>query len=277
MKTIFTLLASLILSISVFAADAKPKSMLTINSDDRGDIRVVIDGRRFEPNDNYMRIESIAPGYHTVKVYRERNTGIFKIFGKMYEVVYSSSISVKPRTNVLISVDRFGKATVNESRMNARFGNGKDLSGRNGKSFDGNVDRSWDNNHDFDFGRGVSQGDYDNDRDGKFGGRGNGSYNDNSYNRSMSDLEFNRTLSSIQKEWSETNKVKSAKQMINSSYFTANQVKQMLQLFSMENNKLDLAKQAYIKTVDQENYFMVNSVFSFNSSKDELARYIRSH
>ena len=92
----------------------------------------------------------------------------------------------------------------------------------------------------------------------------------------MNDFEFNRVLGSIGKEWFETNKEKSAIQIIHTNYFTACQVKQMLQLFSFDNNKLDLAKQAYSKTVDQKNYFMINDVFSFNSSKDELARYIRS-
>ncbi|MBK5273173.1 MAG: DUF4476 domain-containing protein [Bacteroidia bacterium] len=297
MKTIFTLLASLILSITVFATDAKPnKSMLTINSADRGDIRVVIDGRRFEPNDNYMRIGSIDAGYHTLKIYRERNTGLFRIFGKMYEVVYSSSLRIKPRTSVLISVDRFGRATVNEARTNGRFNQDtRGFGGHDDRNFGNRDDRNdmnWDNKHDFDFGRGNNQGDYDNDRDargdrnGQFDGRdvridNNGrddrGYNGNSYSKAMGDFEFNRTLSSIQNEWNESNKVRSANQVINTSYFTASQVKQMLQLFNNENSKLDLAKLAYVKTVDQENYFMINSVFSFNNSKDELARYIRSH
>ncbi|MES1216268.1 MAG: DUF4476 domain-containing protein [Bacteroidota bacterium] len=279
MKTIFTLLSSLMFSIAVFAADARPKSSLTIQSVDRGTIRVIIDGRRFEPNDNYLRIQSLQSGNHLVKVYRERNTGLFRIFGKMYEVVYSGSLKMKPFSNVLISVDRFGKATVSEF---SNRGNGRDFRNMN----DGRV---WDNKHDFDFDRGQNQGDYDKDRDGRignngrddrngqFGGRDDRGYNDNSYSKAMNDLEFSRVLSSIQKEWIENNKVKSAMQIISTNYFTTIQVKQMLQLLNSENNKLDLAKQAFDKTVDQRNYTMINDVFSFNSSKEELARFIRNH
>ena len=130
MKTIFTLFATLMMSIAVMAApkdDARQQSMLTVLSADRGDIRVIIDGRRFEPNDNYLRIQSIDAGYHDVKVYVEKNTGLFTIFGKRYEVVFSKSIMIKPRTALTLQVDRFGSASVKETRMSRRYnGNGKD-------------------------------------------------------------------------------------------------------------------------------------------------------
>src|SRR5882724_9513418 len=76
---------------------------------------------------------------------------------------------------------------------------------------------------------------------------------------------------------SENNRAKSALQIINTNYFTSVQVKQMLQMFSLESNKLNLAEQAYSKTIDQRNYFTINDVFSLSSSKDELTRFIRSH
>ena len=71
--------------------------------------------------------------------------------------------------------------------------------------------------------------------------------------------------------------MKSATQIINTNYLTSEQVKEMLQLFSLENNKLSLAELAYDRTVDKRSYFVVNDVFSYSSSKDELARYIRNH
>ena len=282
MKKIFTFLASLMVSISLLAADARPKSTLTIKSSDRSAIRIVIDGRRFEPLDNYVRIQGIDAGMHNVKIYREKYMGLFSIVGRRYEVVFNSSVLVKPRTSVVLSVDRFGRTSVNETRT---FGWGDRDHGR---GFD-NGDQRWDKDHDFNYENGSHQGDYDsrdgrdrdwdnsNDRNGRIDDRDHGYDDNNSYGRAMSDIEFSRTLSSIDKEWSENNKMKSATQIINNNLFTTVQVKQMLQLFSFENNKLELAKLAYSKTIDQKNYFMINDVFSFNSSKDELARFIRSH
>ncbi len=79
----------------------------------------------------------------------------------------------------------------------------------------------------------------------------------------------------IRKEWFENNRLTSAKTIIDKNNFTAQQVKEMMLLFSFENNKLEIAKYAYRKTVDKQNYYVVNDAFTFSSSKDELARFIR--
>src|SRR5690349_10477498 len=101
MKKIFTLLASLVLSIGLFAA-ARPKSTLTIQSADRTAIKVVVDGRRFEPTDNIMRIQGLDAGPHQVKIYRQKNNGLFSILGSRYEVIFNSAVSVQPRSNAII-------------------------------------------------------------------------------------------------------------------------------------------------------------------------------
>ena len=263
MKTIFTLFASLLVSMSMFAADSKPKSALTIQSFDRGNLKVVIDGRRFETYNNYMRIQSMESGSHDVKIYLEKNSGIFGIFGSRYEVVFNSCIVMKPFTEMIISVDRFGRTSISEIRTKGRF----DRDDRRGYDDRG---KGWndDDDHDFDFDHSDQYGDYDKGRDGK-------DYNDYGFSRTMNDVEFNRVLDCIQKEWIETNKMRSATQIISTNYFTSAQVKQMLQLFSFESNKLELAKMAYTKTVDKQNYRCVSDVLWFNSSKDELARFIR--
>jgi len=275
MKKIFTLFTSLFLTIALFAAD-RPKSMLTIKSADQSsDIRVIIDGRRFEPNDNYMRICDMRPGYHSVKIYRERNFGIFTIFGQRYDVVFNNSLLIKPQSNMMISIDRFGSAQVLENRM--------------GRGFGWN-DQDWKNDQDFDFDNGRTGGDYGfrdrvgNDRDSRWGDRddrnddyGNsGNYGSN-FGRTLSDVEFNQLLHNINRESSENNMMRSATQVINTNYLTSEQVKEMLQLFTFEYNKLSLAELAYDRTVDKRNYFVVNDVFSYSSSKDELARFIRNH
>ena len=275
MKKIFTLVSSLFLTIALFAAD-RPKSMLTIKSvDQNSDIKVIIDGRRFEPNDNYMRIRDMRPGYHSIKIYRERNFGIFTIFGQRYDVVFNNSLLIKPQGNTMISIDRLGRAQVVENRM--------------GRGYDWN-DKDWKTDHDFDFDGGSNYGDYSdhdrtwndrrtgpgdrNDRDDNYGN--NGSYGSN-FGRTLSDIEFNQLLHNINRESSENNMMKSATQIINTNYLMSEQVKEMLQLFSFENNKLTLAELAYDRTVDKRNYFVVNDVFRYSSSADELARFIRNH
>ena len=290
MKTIFTFLSSFLLSFSLLAADVRHnESSLIIRSADRGEIRVVIDGHhRFESRNNFMRIRNIDGGSHRVKIYRQKQrNGVFGNFGNRFELVYNNSIRVRKGMNINISIDRYGRASVYESRANG-YGNGRNDRGwRNGTERDRDLrnerdmddDRDWDRNNDFDFGMDRNSGDYDmNDKDVDWDNRDRNdrNYDDYGYNRAMSDIDFSRVMESIQKEWYEGNKQKSASQIISTNFFTSSQVRQMLQLFSFENTKLELAKQAYGKTVDRGNYYVVNDVFSFSSSKDELNRYIRN-
>lgn len=256
MKKIFTLFASLFLAISIFAADAKPKSTLTIKSLDRGDIRVVVDGRRFEPGTNTLVVSGIDAGYHSIKVYREKSTGFFSIVGRRYEMVYSTSLSVKPRTNMSITIDRLGRTSIAESRIFG--GNRRDNDWGYQKD-----DKGWDNDHNNDHA-------YDFDNGGKYG-----DYEANlGYGKAMSDREFNEVVLAINKEWLETNKLKSATYVVTTNSLTAAQAKQLVLLFSFETNKLQLAKDAYQNTVDKKNYSMMYDVFAFNSSKQDLANYI---
>lgn len=241
MKTIFTLAASLFMSIAVFAA-AKPKSILTVKSVDQADIRVMLDGQRYEPNDNSIMFGSIEPGRHDIKIYRQRRGGFFNLAGKNFELVYNTSIQLKRRTHLFITVEKNGAISMMENKVRKDF------------DWDATPQRGDNQN-------GGQWGDYDQHE---------------GYSAGMSDRDFRNVLQSIDKEWLESNKLKSATQVVKNSNLTTAQVEQILVLFTFENNKLDIAKQAYMNTVDKKNYSRVYDVFSFNSSKKELERYIRS-
>jgi hypothetical protein len=49
----------------------------------------------------------------------------------------------------------------------------------------------------------------------------------------------------------------------------------ILKEFSFETTKLDFAKSSYRYVVDKRNYFMVNDVFTFQSSKDDLNDFLQ--
>ena len=240
------------MSIAVFAA-AKPQSILTIKSKDNADIRVVLDGKRFEPNDNSVMLRGIDDGYHTIKVFRQKGSRFFSVTEKRYELVYNTTIHVKKRTHLFITIERNGRISMQENKIKRDWAS---------------QDRDWDNkkddrNHrDYDFGRDGQWGDYDSHE---------------AYAGGMNDREFKTVLESINKEWLESNKLKSASQIVKTNSLTTAQVEQVLLMFNFENNKLELAKQAYANTVDKKNYSRLLDVFSFSSSKTELERYINRH
>lgn len=93
----------------------------------------------------------------------------------------------------------------------------------------------------------------------------------------MSESEFRDAKSSISNGSFEDTKSGTFKQIVSNKCVTTKQVKEMLQLFSFEETMLSMAKYAYGYVADPSNYYTVNDIFSFDSSKDELSDYVMSN
>jgi hypothetical protein len=90
----------------------------------------------------------------------------------------------------------------------------------------------------------------------------------------LSNADFLTALALIKDESFDANKLAAAQTISNAHYLSTNQILQILQLFSFESSKLQYAKSAYATCVDPQNYFKVNQVFSFSSSKQELNTFL---
>ena len=108
--------------------------------------------------------------------------------------------------------------------------------------------------------------DYNDNNNGDWNG-GNGNV--------ISVRDFETVKEQIRKEGFENNRLISAKVIIDKNNFTTEQVKEFMLLFSFEKNRLELAKYAYRKTVNKQCYYELDDAFTFSSSRDELARFIR--
>lgn len=91
----------------------------------------------------------------------------------------------------------------------------------------------------------------------------------------MHPAAFNQLRNTIDNQWFDSGKLQVARQGIMSNNLTAAQVAELMNLFSFESSKLEIAKMAFANTVDKQNYFLVNNEFTFSSSVAELDRYIR--
>jgi len=90
----------------------------------------------------------------------------------------------------------------------------------------------------------------------------------------MSSQSFRQLLDVMDDQWFESGKMQVAQQALATNYFTTDQVIDMMETFSFEESRLDLATAAYARVVDPERYFLVNDVFWFSSSVDALSRFI---
>lgn len=90
----------------------------------------------------------------------------------------------------------------------------------------------------------------------------------------MSPQSFANLRSTIDNTTFDDNKLRVAQHAITSNSMSSRQVEELVEMMSFESTKLKLAKFAYGKVVDPENYFVVNDAFDFNSSSQELMAYI---
>ena len=93
----------------------------------------------------------------------------------------------------------------------------------------------------------------------------------------MDDQTFQSVKQTIASSSFDDSKLSTAKTVANSNFFTTDQVMQICALFSFDDSKLAFAKYAYKRTVDNNMYFRVNDVFSFDNSKKSLNDYVNSN
>lgn len=91
----------------------------------------------------------------------------------------------------------------------------------------------------------------------------------------MNDADFSAALSIIKNESFESSKLSTAKQIVSRNYLNVNQIIEICKLFTFDKDKLDFAKSAYHHCTEKEKYFLLRSVFQFDSSKKELDEYIQ--
>ena len=278
MKTIFTLLLSTIFSLASMAFDG---TRLTVTSVSNNKMFVEVGGRRYNLDGNTVSISSIRPGTHTVRVLREMKRKAGRGLGngnKREETIYNIKVTFREGYHFDILVNRFGKVFIDERRIDPN-----DEWYNDDEYYDRNDDSNRDRDNGYNNGSNRDDRDYGNDDRDARDDRGyddernndDPRYDNNS--RAMTNTDFAQAKETLRREWFENTRVETAKQIIDRNYFTSQQVKEMVLLFTFENNRLDIAKYAYGKTVDKGNYFMLNDAFTFNNNKEALKEYIRQY
>lgn len=90
----------------------------------------------------------------------------------------------------------------------------------------------------------------------------------------MAPQTFTQLIISISSTPFDNTRLNIAKQAIMSNGATSQQILELMGMLTFESNRLDLAKFAFRYAADPNNYFVINKGFSFNSSINELNRFI---
>ena len=242
MKKTFTLLAAMVFSLSVFAYYGQSK--LSIFGYGNMNIRVMVDGIKYRSTNNQVIISNLSDGNHTIRIFQLKNTrgGNWGNSGNNmnnYQLVYNSNLFIKPQYQVDIVINRFGKVFTDEQPISMGYYDEEDDWGNNNDN--------WNNN--------------------------GGGYN----NQAMDARLFDQFKQSLKNAMFDDTRLNTAKQVIASNYFSSTQVREIIQQFSFENNRLEVAKYAYKYTIDKGSYFLVNDAFTFSTTREELTRYIQAY
>jgi hypothetical protein len=261
MKSIFTMVLVALVSMSALAQQFRT-TKLTISATGNAPVRVMVDGNRYSSGyGQSLVLRNLTPGNHTVKVFMRRNVrnnnGGMQSGGN-FQAVYTAQVVLKPNVHTDITINRFGRAMVDEVQM--------------GFGYYDEEDEDWGDNGNWNGNNGNWNG--NNGNNGNWNGN-NGNWGNNGQ-QCMDERTFTQFKQTLRNESFDNTRLTLAKQTIGTNWFTAAQVKELITLFSFENSKVDIAKYAYDFTVDKGNYFVVNDAFSYSSSREELSNYIRT-
>jgi len=255
MKKISTLGFATLFSIASFAAFSP--SRLTVSAEGNANIKVTVDGSRFDQQSagSSVIFENLQPGFHSVNVYQLTDKR-FGMFGRRraddYRLLYTATINIKPRFAINIIVNRFGRAQVVEQPMRGMY-----------------DDRKWGNDRKDDHRYGNDR-DYNEDPDqhNEYG-RSSG------YNRAISDADFFAAERVMDRE-NDNGRLLYAKRLTDDYYLSAEQVKELARFFSFDNCRLDFVKYAYNRTIDKNNFRVVCGAFVSNDGRNQVEAFLRT-
>lgn len=93
--------------------------------------------------------------------------------------------------------------------------------------------------------------------------------------RGMDPRDFDEACRILSNEVFDGNRLETAKRINGANPMSTRQIAEICRLFTYDTNRLDFAKFAYRHCVDPNNYFLLDEVFTYSSSRDELHEFIR--
>lgn len=249
MKKLITICAVIVVFTTQVANANFAFSELNLKMYDNLPFYAVLDNVTFSASNSTLMIDNVKPGQHKLKV--------FKLIQNPYNpwittkiVAYNGFIMIPPSTKVFSLIDAYKTFTiVNQTPL---FNNSSYNNWNNGYSDCVNDENEYTSNYT------------------------NYGYSNNNYHAItvMGNNAFISLKAMLINTSFDSDKLKIAQQVLSTNYLNSNQVAQLIEVFDFENNRLKFAKQAYNKTIDKQNFYIVNGAFDFNSSITELANYI---
>jgi hypothetical protein len=235
--TRFLLIVLSVLSMLPEAVAQRARSVVQVRLSDGRPLSVVVNGRDYDRRGSSITIGDLPRGKHRIQVFAMRGRRM-----QTPELVYTGRIRVDEGTTTLMTVDPV--------RHSARFQVQDD-------------DSPWSQDEDDRY-----QSRRDDDDDYNRGGYRNGR------SKWFSDADLEDLRRRAADRITDGDKLQLIRSAIAGRRYSTAQVRAMAGMLSFESSKLDLAKSAYGGVSDPRDYWKLEDIFTFDSSKQELTDYI---
>lgn len=101
--------------------------------------------------------------------------------------------------------------------------------------------------------------------------------NNTPHARVMNDQLFKTFLGKVKKEPFKDNRKTMINTALASSDFTSGQCLQLVNIYSFDDDRMEIMKMMYPRIVDKEAFFTVVDALTFSSDKDEMNKFIRNY
>lgn len=206
---------------------------------DGGSFKIIVDNYQYG-HDDYFKLSNIQPGIHHVKVLLNKHN--LHGNGGFAKVLYNGSVNIPANSIVsaLVTPNKIIKLKITSKLIVGHYNSSGSYNGYGSSGVNPNINYGY------------------------------------STNQVMNPNSFNQLISTIGNTNFDSSKITIIKQALSHNYLNTNQVIILINQFSFDSSRLKIAKLAYIRTVDKENYFLVNNSFTFNSSITSLSNYINN-
>jgi hypothetical protein len=222
-------------------------------------------------------LKNVSPGDHFVKIVKRNKN--HNGYGGFVKTIYEGCINVPSKRKVFVKVEGrnrlsfkfFKKPTHHNGHGNGHHGNSHNNGHGNHNTYGSNYGAQNHNNY-LNLGCDPILSQSGHQGQSNFGNNG---FGNNYSSMVMNDNSFNRLMDILKNENFDSDRLGIAKQALASNHMNVNQVSAIMDQLTFDDSKLKFAKLAYNKTIDKENYFVINGKFSFSSSVSDLNNFIR--
>jgi hypothetical protein len=203
-----------------------------------------------------FNLQHISPGSHYVKIVKRKKNQYGH--GGFVKTIYEGRLNLPAKRKVVVKVE-------GRNRLSYKFFKKVDQHHHNNRSGNHNSYQNSGHHHQNTTGGNYGSASYGINSYSDFesnasdcGNYGQSNFRNNYSSSVMNENRFNRLMEEVRKEHFDKDRLVIAIQALASNHITVNQVSVIMDEFSFDKSKLNFAKAAYNKTVDRENYFVIN-------------------